>query len=109
MRVLPFALLLTASVALAEESTPSNLQPVPDGAPQAKEAPSAQPEVTIQRRNNGVVEEYRMNGKLYMVRVVPTKGLPYFLIDTDGDGDLETRRNNMDSGIMVPGWVLLRW
>jgi hypothetical protein len=34
------------------------------------------------------VEEYRMNGVLYMVKVTPTVGPPYYLIDTTGDGNL---------------------
>ena len=44
-----------------------------------------------------------------MIKVTPKKGLPYFLIDSDGDGNLETRHNDLDPGIAIPSWVLLRW
>ncbi|PWV64874.1 DUF2782 domain-containing protein [Plasticicumulans acidivorans] len=108
-RLLPLcALLVAASVAVAQDAPkPPDLQPLPEGADDAQQ--ELQPEVTVIRRDEGTIEEYRVNGKLYMVKVTPSKGYPYYLIDTDGDGNLETRRNDMDPGIAVPSWVLLRW
>lgn len=107
MSRLIFALiLLYGTLAVAQQ--PQGLEPVPGGVPEVGEASEA-PEVTIRRREGSIVEEYRLNGRLYMVRVVPERGLPYFLIDTDGDGQLDTRRNQFDAGLMVPGWVLFEW
>lgn len=106
------ALLCAVAPALAQESAPANLQPVPDGAPEAQVEPGSetrQPEVTIRRRGEGVIEEYRVNGRLYMVRVVPRRGVPFYLIDSDGDGQLDVRRNDLDDGLMVPSWVLFSW
>ena len=44
-----------------------------------------------------------------MIKVVPTKGIPYYLVDTDGDGSLETRYNRLQDGMLIPAWILLRW
>jgi hypothetical protein len=44
-----------------------------------------------------------------MIQIIPNKGVPYFLVDTDGDGNLETRYNDLSNGIMVPAWVILSW
>jgi hypothetical protein len=114
MRRWPFVLFFIASIALAQESVPPppDLEPVPDGSPVVGETElegELQPEVTIRRRAEGVIEEYRIGGRLYMVRVVPTRGVPYFLLDTDGDGDLETRYNDLANNMMIPGWVIMRW
>ncbi|MFA7388270.1 MAG: DUF2782 domain-containing protein, partial [Thiohalobacteraceae bacterium] len=68
-----------------------------------------EPEVTIIRRDDRTVEEYRINGQLYMIKVTPSKGYPYYLVDADGDGELESRRNELDPRILVPSWVIFRW
>lgn len=68
-----------------------------------------EPQVTIIRREGEVIEEYRIQGQLYMVRVTPQVGKPYYLVDTDGDGNLETRAHELDPKIMIPAWVILRW
>ena len=56
-----------------------------------------------------IAEEYRMGGVLYMVKVNPVKGTSYYLVDSDGDGSLETRYSDRQSGLAIPAWVLLRW
>lgn len=68
-----------------------------------------EPEVVITPRDSGQVKEYRVNGRLYMIEITPAKGPRYFLIDTDGDGSLETRQNATATGIQIPAWTLLRW
>jgi hypothetical protein len=30
-------------------------------------------------------------------------------VDSDGDGSLETRYSDRQSGLAIPAWVLLRW
>jgi len=70
---------------------------------------SLAPKVTITRDQQNLVEEYRMNGQLYMIKITPSKGLPYYLVDADGDGLLESRRNELAPDVMVPSWVLFRW
>ncbi len=71
--------------------------------------PAPVPEVTIVHRNRGLIEEYRINGKLYMIKVVPKKGIPYFLLDSDGDGNFDRRETELDPDILIPSWTLFRW
>jgi Protein of unknown function (DUF2782) len=67
-------------------------------------------EVTIQGDSNNIIEEQRVNGRLYAIRIRPEKGLPYYLVDSDGDGDMETRRNDIDSDmLLIPAWVIKEW
>lgn len=68
-----------------------------------------EPEVSIIKRDDAVVTEYRMNGQLYMIKVVPVVGPPYYLIDSTGDGSLNIRRNDLDPGLVVPSWMIFRW
>jgi len=61
------------------------------------------PDVVIVAEENRVVYEFRQNGQLRYIRVVPKRGKPYYLVPTDatkGNGDLE----RVDS--LVTSWVL---
>lgn len=105
-------LLLAPGLSVAQDTAhPAGLEPIPDGSPDAlREQNVPAPEITIrQLGDQGSVEEYRAGGVLYMVRVNPAKGVSYYLVDTDGDGDMETRYNDLQSNLVVPAWVLLRW
>ena len=70
--------------------------------------PSMEPQVTIQRRGTETVEEYRLNGRLYMVKVTPAHGVPYYLIDDVGRGDF-VRRDTYDTRTRPPMWVIHQW
>ncbi len=72
-------------------------------------ADELEPEITIIRRGRETIEEYRINGRLYMIKITPRKGIPYFLVDADGDGDFEVRQNELDEELRIPQWVILRW
>ena len=67
-----------------------------------------QPEVRIIRKKDTVIEEYRVNGRLRFVKITPTSGSPYYMVDTDGDGVLETREDNF-SNPPINQWILLEW
>jgi hypothetical protein len=69
---------------------------------------SIEPDINIIQQEDRTIEEYRVNGQLYMIKVIPVVGPAYFLMDTDGDGHLETTRNELDSP-PVPNWILLEW
>lgn len=113
--VLILSALLSCAALAQEPPPPPDLEPVPDGSPvpgdsiEPGQTEQFEPEVTIRRREGGVIEEYRVDGRLYMVRVVPAKGVPYYLVDQDGDGNLETRHHELDPNVIVPNWVILRW
>ena len=67
------------------------------------------PAVRIRREEGRVIEEYSVNGLIYMIKVTPKKGPAYYLIDTDGDGELETRDIESDPGIKPVYWKLFEW
>lgn len=80
----------------------------PDGEPPVAGQETIEPEVTITRRGEAVIQEFRLNGRLYMIRVLPTIGYPYYLVDTNADGVWDTRLNDL-APIAPPQWVLFRW
>jgi len=65
--------------------------------------------VTIEGPDSGIVQELRVNGQLYAIRITPKKGYPYYLVDSDGDGSLETRNNDLGEKLLIPTWVLKSW
>lgn len=76
--------------------------------PPQVEGESLEPEVTITQADDRTTYEYSINGRRYMVKIVPTRGPAYYLLDLDGDGEFDTQED--DPGrIVVPQWVLFRW
>lgn len=73
------------------------------------EEPESSGEVTIQDAKTNTVEELRVNGQLYAIRITPRRGVPYYLVDSDGDGNLETRKNDTDPALLIPAWVIKKW
>jgi hypothetical protein len=70
----------------------------PDGA--------IEPEVTITTKGTEIHEEYRANGRLYMVKVIPARGKPYYLVyDERG----RARRTDHEPSTIVPQWVIKTW
>ncbi len=78
-------------------------------APAGAAEPPDEAEVVIQSGETRRVEEYRVNGRLFMIKITPRKGPPYYLIDSDGDGVLDSRQDDLDPNMPVPSWVILRW
>lgn len=104
-----FVCCLFAFPAVAEDQG-ADVQPLPEVPPPPAMADDAslEPQVTITRRGADKVEEYRVNGRLYMLKVTPPDGPPYYLVDDTGDG-VWSRRDSLDSGLRVPRWVIHRF
>lgn len=65
-----------------------------------------EPEITITTKGDTTHEEYRYNGVLYMVKVIPAHGPPYYLVyDEQG----RVRRSDLEPDIIVPQWVIKRF
>ena len=91
------SLIVAASIHAAP---PPDAKPVPDGPPK----PSDAPPITIKPSGKGSVEEYRTaNGRIYMIKVIPKVGKPYYLIDQKGEGFF-TRRDVLEGGLQPPMW-----
>ena len=64
------------------------------------------PDVTIIAGEERTVYEYRQNGHLRMVKIVPNWGKPYYLFPRDqtaGFGDLE------EADMLLPTWVIVEF
>ena len=103
MRLITAMLLIGLTTpALAEPA-----QAAPPPPPMNDEAADAdlEPPVTIIQQAEQTVEEYRANGKLYMIKIIPKIGIPYYLVDDLGDGKF-ARQESLDSGVRMPRWVI---
>jgi len=88
MRLRPATLLPTfafvfALAAFAQKPPPANLEPLPEAPPPPPEIandPELEPQVTIVRRPTETIEEYRVKGRLTMIKVIPKTGRPYYLV-----------------------------
>lgn len=103
------ALLLSLALPVAAQSTqPRDLQPIPEPPlpPAGIEKNAAfEPQVTITKRGEETAEEFRIGGRLYMIKITPRGGVPYYLIDNRGDGTF-ARQESLDSGMRPPMWVI---
>lgn len=106
MRLLTSLLLygFCACAYAAQPAYDTNSPPPPPPALNADEAPD-EPQVTIIQEAEQTTEEYRMGGKLYMIKVTPKKGKPYYLVDDKGDGKF-SRLEGLDSGVRPPRWII---
>lgn len=100
--------LLAAAAAPASAQTAAEKPAAPDSRPPALQPvdESIEPQVTIRQREGGTVEEYRINGRLYKIRVIPTRGAPYILIDQRGDGSFVPQEGPGTPGLSIPQWVI---
>jgi hypothetical protein len=128
MRKLTFTPLLAASLRLAVftvcllpmgVSAQDDLEKPPPIPPEtAEDVPippkleqeQLEPTVTIREEEERQIEEYRLNGRLYMVKVTPRGGIPFYYIDTDGDGQLELDPTQRAMNPVQPAyWKILEW
>ncbi len=111
MRLITFLILsnLSASV-FASELLPDDLEPLPPPVfnPSTDVAVEDEPAVTISTQTDLTIEEFRSNGKLYMIKVTPKIGPPYYLIDDRGDGKF-ARQESLDLGLRPPRWILKKF
>lgn len=110
------SILLIASMvsapAWAIEPPPANTAPLPDQPdipPPVESGETLEPDITIIRKGKETIEEYRIHGRLYMVKITPSVGPPYYMIDSNGDGNLDVRRSDVRRDMDVPRWVLFSW
>jgi hypothetical protein len=68
-----------------------------------------EPEVTIIRRRDAVIEEYRLNGRLYRIRVIPRWGPSYYLIPTNEAGVWRTEVEGELAPVTPAQWLLFSW
>ena len=107
-RLITALLAAFASSAIAQSRLLEKAEPPPPP-PMAQEADAAlEPQVTIRKRPGETATEYRINNRLYMIKVTRDDGVTFYLIDEKGDGQF-VQRDSLDSGLRVPMWVIKSW
>jgi len=96
--------------AFAGQPVPDNLEALPPPAfnPGADAALEDEPAVTITKQTEQTIEEFRSGGRLFMIKVTPKVGPPYYLIDDRGDGKF-SRQESLDSGFRPPRWKIKKF
>ena len=98
---------LSLNAYAAQPEAPARAEPPPPP-PMSADEPIDEPQVTITKKTELTVEEYRAHGKLYMIKITPKYGPPYYLVDDLGDGKF-ARQESLDSGFRVPRWIIKRF
>ncbi len=113
---LPFILVCFMATPLIAQDDLEIPPPIP--AEDAQEMPlppkvqdeQIEPTVTIREEEKRLIEEYRMNGQIYMIKITPKGGIPYYYIDTDGDGKLELDMDRQALNPVQPVfWKIKEW
>jgi hypothetical protein len=118
MRLVQFLTLLLLGCGMARAADPGTFdtlpeppapvkdykRPAPPAAAASDESALPEPEVTITTQGEARHEEYRIGGRLYMIKVIPKKGPPYYLIDPNGSGVF--LRSDLAPDVSPPMWVI---
>lgn len=79
-----------------------------DNADSAHENPQSNADTTIIRYQEGdnTIEEQRVKGFLYSVKVIPKEGKPYYLINANSNN---ATLQNSGPQQKIPSWTLFNW
>lgn len=112
--LLLLAFVLVPSLALAQapavkNAPPADLQPLEEFEPPtiSNDDNPDEPQITIIKKKGETIEEYRINGQLYMMKVTPAHGVPYYLNKEDQDGGWVNVGPNPP--LIIPKWTIFRF
>jgi hypothetical protein len=91
---------------LQAKDLPANLEPLEDIPPpsiSAEENPD-EPVITIIKKEGETIEEYRVGGQLYMMKITPKHGVPYYMHREDQDGAWVNDGPNPP--LVIPKWTI---
>ncbi len=107
--VLLISVFLMPHIALAANSQ-DNLELLEEVPPPPKvvdgEPLEAEPQVTIRKKGKETIEEYSVNGQVYMMKVTPEHGVPYYLHKEDDGGWVNDGPNKP---LSIPSWIIFRF
>ena len=107
-RLLPL-LVFAALPAWAQQDKLQPLPAVPPPPPEMQAFDAAmEPQVTIVKQETETREEYRIKGKLYMIKVTPAVGPAYYLVDRQGNGSF-VEADIAPNPVRPPMWVIHSW
>ena len=111
LKIFPVALLAWGA-ALGARGADGALEalPPPELPAPVQSGEALAPGVTAREEEGGTVREYRIEGRLYMIKVAPAAGVPYYMVDYDGDGSMETNVSTVrDEDVSIPQWLIYSW
>lgn len=62
--------------------------------------------VVIVEGEDQMIYEYRQNGVLVMIKIVPENGRPYYMVPADGGAHYESLDHKRK---LYPQWVIVEW
>lgn len=89
--------LLAASLLVAVTSLSAPLAVAESDAPK--------PQVTSRQQDDRTLREYRVNGQLFAIEIIPKSAPSFFLLDSDGNGNFIKSGVKNASQLQVPGWA----
>lgn len=95
-------LLCLAMLPLVSHVSHATVEPPEEGSSTYPE-----PQITIIEGESKKIEVHQINGRVYKIKVTPKNGIPYYLVDQNGDGDFI--RDSGADRMLVPEWVLISW
>lgn len=107
----PLALVLASPLALAQEAgspDPGDFLQAPEVIPSPVTGDPSEPDITIREEGERTVYEYRIKGHLYMVKIQPRVGPPYYLFDDNNDGVMDVH-DQPPGDISVNQWLIFSW
>lgn len=104
-------LLCAATTNLFAAEPPAGLEPLPEPLPPPNVVEDdnsvLEPEVTIVKKGKETIEEYRINGELYMMKVTPANGKPYYMHKDDQNGGWIN--DGPSQPLSIPKWVIFKF
>jgi len=104
------ATLMAVSLNAFAKDLPKDLQPLEEVPPPpaiGSEKGEQKPEITVIQKGDDKVEEYRIGGQLYMQKITPKHGVPYYLHKEDQDGGWVNVGPNPP--LVIPKWTIFRF
>lgn len=101
--------LLAAAETPQAKTPPADLQPLEDIPPPAitNDQNADEPQITIIKKKGETIEEYRINGQLYMMKVTPAHGVPYYMHKEDQNGGW--LMDGPTQPMSIPKWTIFRF
>lgn len=106
---LPISLLLFLPVVCLAADEPAAVPEPPELPLPVQSGEEMEPDITIIRKGKETIQEYRRNGQLYMIKIIPQVGPAYYMLDTNGDGNMDVKKNDLDKNTRINQWRLFEW
>ncbi|MES2013612.1 MAG: DUF2782 domain-containing protein [Pseudomonadota bacterium] len=99
-----------APLLVEAKAPPADLQPLEEAPPPptiGTDDKADEPQITIIKKKEETIEEYRINGQLYMLKITPAHGVPYYMHKEDQNGGW--LMDGPTQPLSVPKWTIFRF